>query len=266
MKETSHEAPAGARVPGRGEMGLVVYGINPVLEALRAGRVTRLLVGARQYGRLAPRLEAAAGGAVRLEVVDETTLDRAARGGAHQGVVAEMAPPRRWTIPELVAAAARPPLFVVLDGVEDPRNVGAILRTCEAAGVDGVIRQTRRAAPLDGATAKAAAGALVHLRIAEVVNVGRALDALKAAGVWTVGLAADAERAYDAVDYTGATALVLGGEGTGLRRLVRARCDWVVAIPLRGHVQSLNVSVAAGIALFEVLRQRRAASARGVSG
>ncbi len=244
----------------------VVYGVNPVLEALRAGQVRRLLVGAPQLERLRARLEAAARGPVRVEVVDAAVLDRVARGGAHQGVVAELAGVRAWTIEELLAAAAHPPLFVVLDGVEDPRNVGAILRTCEAAGVDGVIRQSRRAAPLDGAAAKAAAGALVHLRIATVVNIGRALEALKAAGVWTVGLAGDADRPYDAVDYTGPTALVLGAEGSGLRRLVRARCDWVVGIPLRGHVESLNVSVAAGIALFEVLRQRRATAREGAGG
>lgn len=247
-------------------MPLVVYGVNPVIEALRAGRVTRLLVGARQHARLGQRLDAVARGAVRIEVVAEAVLDRAARGGAHQGVVAEVADARAWTVPELVAAAKSPPLIVVLDGVEDPRNVGAILRTCEAAGVDGVIRQTRRAAPLDGAAAKTAAGALVHLRLAAVVNIGRALEALKAAGVWTVGLDAEADRPYDAVDYTKPTALVLGAEGAGLRRLVRERCDWVVAIPLVGHVESLNVSVAAGVALFEVLRQRRAAARGGRGG
>ena len=148
-------------------------------------------------------------------------------------------------------------LFRLLDGIEDPHNVGAILRTVDAAGADGVVRQSRRAAPLDGAAAKASAGAVSHVKIAEVVNIARALEALKEAGVWTVGLAGDAPKRYDDVDLTLPTALVVGAEGDGLRRLVRERCDWLVSIPLLGHVQSLNVSVAAGIALFEAVRQRR---------
>jgi 23S rRNA (guanosine2251-2'-O)-methyltransferase len=146
----------------------------------------------------------------------------------------------------------------VLDQIEDPHNVGAILRTVDAAGADGLVRQSRHAARLDGAAAKASAGAVSHVKIAEVVNVARALEILKAAGVWIVGLAGDAPQTYDAIDLTMPTAIVVGAEGTGLRRLVRERCDWLASIPMHGHVQSLNVSVATGIALFEALRQRRA--------
>ena len=135
---------------------------------------------------------------------------------------------------------------MVLDGIEDPHNVGAILRTVDAAGGDGVVRQSRHAAPLGGAAAKASAGAVAHVKIAEVVNIARALEELKEAGVWTVGLAGDAPKRYDEIDFTLPTALVVGAEGAGLRRLVRERCDWLVSIPMRGHVQSLNVSVAAG--------------------
>jgi 23S rRNA (guanosine2251-2'-O)-methyltransferase len=127
--------------------------------------------------------------------------------------------------------------------------------------VDGVVRQTRRAAPLEGAAAKASAGAVAHVKVADVVNIARAVDALKAAGVWTVGLAGDGPRRYDEVDYTLPTALVLGAEGTGLRRLVREQCDWLVSIPMAGHVESLNVSVAAGVVLFEAVRQRQRAAA-----
>jgi 23S rRNA (guanosine2251-2'-O)-methyltransferase len=165
------------------------------------------------------------------------------------------------SIQDLVNGATTAPLILVLDGVEDPHNFGAILRSVDAAGADGVVRQTRHAAPIGGATAKASAGALSHVRIAEVVNIARALEALKEAGVWTVGLADDAQVPYDAVDLTMPTALVLGAEGNGLRRLVRQRCDWLVSIPMAGHVQSLNVSVAAGIVLFEAVRQRRHANA-----
>jgi 23S rRNA (guanosine2251-2'-O)-methyltransferase len=189
--------------------------------------------------------------------VTASELDRRARGGVHQGVVAEVAEPARFDVDDLVAGARAAPLLVVLDGVEDPHNVGAILRAVDAAGGDGVVRQTRRAAPLDGAAAKASAGAVAHVRIADVVNIARALEALKAAGVWTVGLAGDAATRYDEVDLTLPTALVVGAEGTGLRRLVRERCDWLVSIPMLGHVDSLNVSVATGIVLFEAVRQRQ---------
>jgi len=134
--------------------------------------------------------------------------------------------------------------------------VGAIVRTADAAGADGVIRQSRRAAPLDGIAAKASAGAVSHVKIADVVNIARALEELKEAGVWTVGLTGDSGKRLDQVDLTVPIALVVGAEGTGLRRLVRDRCDWLASIPMKGHVQSLNVSVAAGIALFEVVRQR----------
>ena len=142
-----------------------------------------------------------------------------------------------------------PPLIVVLDEVEDPQNVGAILRTVDAAGGTGVVRQTRRAAPLDGAAAKASAGAVHTCRIADVVNIARAVEELKEAGVWTIGLDADAEMPYHQWDLTLPTALVIGAEGHGLRRLVRERCDGVASIPMRGHVGSLNVSAAAAVVL-----------------
>ena len=236
---------------------MLIYGINPVIEALRGGRVTRVRIADRDDRRVAEVVRSAERAGVRVERVPVDVLRHASRGGAHQGVVAEVLEPRAHTVEDLVAGASQPALFVVLDGVEDPRNVGAILRTCDAAGVDGVIRQTRHAARLDGAAAKTAAGAVTHLKIADVVNISRALDELKAAGVWTVGLASDAERPCDSVDFTVPAAIVMGAEDAGLRRLVRERCDWLVSIPMRGHVESLNVSVAAGIALFEVLRQRR---------
>jgi 23S rRNA (guanosine2251-2'-O)-methyltransferase len=183
-------------------------------------------------------------------------LDRLTHGGVHQGIAAEVRPVDRYDVADLVQGARDTPLIVVLDGIEDPHNVGAILRTADAAGVDGVIRQSRRAAPLDGAAAKASAGAVSHVKVADVVNIARALEELKEAGVWTVGLAGDSAKRLDQVDLTVPTALVLGAEGSGLRRLVRDRCDWLASIPMRGHVQSLNVSVAAGIALFEAVRQR----------
>jgi 23S rRNA (guanosine2251-2'-O)-methyltransferase len=237
---------------------MIVYGLNPVMEALRAGRVRKLRVGPRSDRRVEDAIALARKAGVTVERTDAASLDRAARGGVHQGLAAEVDAPRDYGIDDLVSAAApQPPLLVVLDGVEDPYNVGAILRSIDASGGHGVVRQARHAASLDGIVAKASAGAVATVRIATVVNIARALDELKEAGVWTVGLAAEAPDSYDEIDLTLPTAIVLGAEGSGLRRLVRERCDRLAAIPMRGRVESLNVSVAAGVMLFEAARQRR---------
>ncbi|HEV8316368.1 MAG TPA: 23S rRNA (guanosine(2251)-2'-O)-methyltransferase RlmB [Vicinamibacterales bacterium] len=237
---------------------MIIYGINPVLEALRAGRVKELRIGDRGDERMRQLLALAAERDVRVRRVPADALDRDARHGVHQGVVADVENPADYSVEDLVRVAEGPPLIVVLDGIEDPHNLGAILRTADAAGADGLVLQRRRSAALDGAAAKASAGAVAHVRIAEVVNIARAIEELKEAGVWTVGLAGDATTSYDSIDFTSPSAIVLGAEGTGLRRLVRERCDYVAAIPMQGRVGSLNVSVAAGIALFEAVRQRRA--------
>lgn len=244
---------------------MLIYGINAVAEAIRAGRVRELRVVERASGRVAETVAAAQRAGIAVRRVQAGDLDRAAKGGVHQGVIADVEESRDYGVSDLVTGASGVPLLVVLDGIEDPHNVGAILRTVDAAGADGVIRQSRHAAPLGGAAAKAAAGAVSHVRIAEVVNIARAIEELKEAGVWTVGLAGDSAKSYDQIDLTVPTAIVLGAEGTGLRRLVRERCDWLVSIPMRGHVDSLNVSVAAGIALFEAVRQR-GRSGRGQPG
>jgi 23S rRNA (guanosine2251-2'-O)-methyltransferase len=236
-----------------------IYGVNPVLEALKAKRVTRLHVGPRHDRRIDEILARAAKQGVTVERIDQPTLDRVAKGGVHQGVVADVEDARDYSVSDLLeppASALQPPLLVVLDGIEDPHNAGAILRTCDAAGVSGVIRQERHSAALDGVVGKASAGALAHVRIATVVNIARAVEELKHANVWTIGLAGDADAAYTDVDWTLPSAVVLGAEGTGLRRLVAERCDRLVRIPMCGAVDSLNVSVAAGVVLFEVVRQR----------
>jgi 23S rRNA (guanosine2251-2'-O)-methyltransferase len=237
-----------------------IYGINPVLEALRARKVTALRVSPRADERLTALVRLAEEQDVPVIRVTADELDRLAGGARHrhQGVMAEMEDAGSFSVEDLVTAAKEPALIVVLDSIEDPQNVGAILRTVDAAGASGVVRQSRHAARLDGAAAKASAGAVSHVKIAEVVNIARALEDLKQAGVWTVGLVGEAPKAYDQIDWTLPSAVVLGAEGSGLRRLVRDRCDWLVSIPMAGHVESLNVSVAAGIALFEAVRQRRA--------
>ena len=235
---------------------MIIYGINPVLEALRAGRVKELRVGDRSDDRLKHVLSAAAERGVRVRRVAVDALERESHRGVHQGVVADIEEAGNYSIGEIISASDVP-LIVVLDGIEDPHNLGAILRTADAAGVDGVVIQNRRSASRGGVAAKSSAGALAHVKIAEVVNIARAVEELKEAGVWTVGLAGEACESYETIDLTLPTAVVLGAEGTGLRRLVRERCDRLASIPMRGHVGSLNVSVAAGVVLFEAVRQRR---------
>ena len=236
---------------------MLIYGINPVLEALRAGRVTAIRVSPRAGDRVSAALARAEGQGIPVRRVQAVDLDRETRGAVHQGVVADVRTGGPLSVEDLLIQAVGTPLIVVLDGVEDPHNLGAILRTVDAAGADGVVRQSRHAAALGGAAAKASAGAVSHVKIAEVVNIARAIEAMKTAGVWTVGLAADGAAPYDRIDLTVPTAIVVGGEGTGLRRLVREACDHVAAIPMAGQVSSLNVSVATAVVLFEAVRQRR---------
>ena len=243
-----------------------LYGVAPVLEALRAGqrpiehitiaegahtpRLRELLDLAREANvpvRRAPRIDVARSAGMSVN---------------HQGVVATVAAARYADADQLLdALAARvgtsdPPLAIVLDGVEDPRNLGAIIRTAECAGAHGVFVPERRAAGLSETVAKAAAGALEHMKVARVTNLARLIEELKARNIWTVGTSADGTSEYTQWDWTLPCALFLGGEGAGLHRLVRERCDALVRIPLHGRIESLNVSVAAGIVLYEAIRQR----------
>ena len=244
---------------------MIVYGINPVLEALRAGRVKALRIGIRDDDRMRELLAFASTHGITPERVSNDVLSKQAKGGVHQGVVADVDEASRHDVADLVRGARAAPLILVLDGIEDPHNLGAILRSADATGVDGVVIQARRSAARSGVAAKASAGAVAHVKIAEVVNIARSLEELKDLGVWTVGLAGEAPMPYDAVDYASPTAIVLGAEGQGLRRLVRDKCDMMASIPMHGHVGSINVSVAAGVVLFEAIRQRRGNKAAGSS-
>ncbi|MFN2417020.1 MAG: 23S rRNA (guanosine(2251)-2'-O)-methyltransferase RlmB [Pyrinomonadaceae bacterium] len=241
--------------------------MQPVLEALRAGArpVERLTVaeGAHET-RLREILEIARYADIPVRRVPRAELQRLAAGANHQGVVATIAAAHYTHTDDLLdALAARvgtnePPLAVVLDGVEDPRNLGAVIRTVECAGAHGVFVPERRASGLTETVAKAAAGALEYVPVARAANVVRLIEELKGRGIWTVGTAAGAETSYADWDWAQPCALLLGGEGEGLRRVVRERCDVLVSIPLRGQIESLNVSVAAGIVLYEAVRQRTA--------
>lgn len=235
---------------------MIIYGINPVLEALRTGRASEVMTVAPHGDRVRELLKEARARGLDVRTVDQDTARRLSHGGVHQGVLARSQAAPEATLESLARAAEGPPLIVVLDGVEDPNNVGAILRSINAAGASGLVRQTRRAAPLDGGAAKASAGAVHHVPVCDVVNIARAIEELKELGVWTVGLDASADLHYDDMDLTLPTAIVVGAEGSGLRRLVRERCDRLASIPMRGQVGSLNVSVAAAVLLFEAVRQR----------
>ena len=239
----------------------LICGVNPVFEALAAGtrHFDRLLVVKGLRGkRLSEAIRRATRLGIPLRFEMRETLDRMAGGVPHQGIIAIVSEKPVLSLPALLDAVKAPALLVVLDGVEDPRNLGAILRTAEASGADGVLLPERHSAGLSETVARASAGALEHVAVARVGNLVQALQALKERGLWIVGYDAAGTERWDAVDLTKPVALVLGGEGRGMRRLVREHCDHLVSIPHFGHVTSLNVSVAAGVALYEAVRQRGA--------
>jgi 23S rRNA (guanosine2251-2'-O)-methyltransferase len=243
----------------------LLYGLNPLLEALRAGdRIPPEIIiaeGARDE-RLRELIELAREKNVTVKRAPRASIDRVVGNTHHQGVMARIAAARYADAEELLASIAgqvgsdKEPLVVVLDGIEDPRNLGAILRTAECAGVHGVFVPERRAAGLTDLVAKASAGATEYVPTARTVNLSRLIAQLKERNLWVVGTAADASTSYTEWDWTRPSAVVLGGEGAGLHRLVRENCDLLVRIPVQGKIQSLNVSVAAGVVLYEALRQR----------
>jgi 23S rRNA (guanosine2251-2'-O)-methyltransferase len=238
-----------------------------VREALEAGRAfDRIIIAkGRQDTRVEQIVQLARVRNIFLRFEDRAQLDRLADSKDHQGIVALVAARAAGTLDEILAAAnagtgrGEKGLIVLLDGVEDPHNLGAVIRTALAAGAHGVVIPERRAAGLTDTVARASAGALSHLPVAKVTNLARTMEELKETGYWLVGLDEQAEKTYTELDYTSPLGIVLGGEGKGLHDLTRKRCDFVVSLPTVGPVKSLNVSVAAGVVLFEVLRQRRGA-------
>jgi 23S rRNA (guanosine2251-2'-O)-methyltransferase len=234
---------------------MILAGIHPVAEALRAGRPLERVLIARGAGgpRLQEIIDLARQGAVPLRFEPRPSLDRLAGSAAHQGVVALGAAQKYRSLDD-IAATAR--LLVFLDGVEDPHNLGAVIRTSHAAGADAIVIPERRAAGLTETVAKAAAGALEHLPVVRVGNINRALDEIKKSGFWIYGVDERGDQDYDQVKYAEPAALVFGGEGKGMHEMVRKRCDAVVRIPVAGPISSLNVSVAAGIVLFDWKRRQ----------
>jgi len=243
----------------------LLYGVHSVEEALKAGRrrFDHVLVAReRQDDRLARLVSDCREAGVRVRQEPRDQLTQLAGTPAHQGVVALVHPQELLTIEDLYqgdpATPTAPRLVLALDGVEDPQNLGALLRVADGAGVDGIVLTERRSAPLSPVAVKASAGATEHLRIARVVNLVRALEDLKQKNLWIIGLDERGEQDYDQFDLTGDCVLVLGREGEGLHDLVRRTCDHLLRIPMAGGVSSLNVSAAGAVVLYEAARQRRA--------
>jgi len=239
-----------------------IYGINAVTEALKAKARAFEWVGMakeRHDIRLQRLIEDCRRLNVQVRFLSRTDLDQLAGNAAHQGVVAVTSAKQYSDLDDVVGAKrGQYSLVVVLDGVEDPHNLGAILRTADAAGADGLVIPERRAASVTGTVTKVSAGASEHLPIAKVTNIARSVEELKDHNIWTVGLDERGKQTYDALDYNMDCALVVGAEGKGLHDLVKRKCDFLVSIPMLGKVSSLNVSVAAAVVLYEIVRQRRA--------
>jgi 23S rRNA (guanosine2251-2'-O)-methyltransferase len=253
LKRTSHSPLATRHSP-------LIYGLLPVLEAVRAEhrRVDKVLIaeGSKEH-RIAEIVDLCRERSIRCERVPRELLARKVGADVnHQGVVAFTSAADYLDTADIFAGVTEPALILLLDGVEDPRNLGAILRVAECAAVGGVVIPERRAVGLTDTVAKSSAGAIEYVKIAKTANLNRFIEELKSRDIWVVGTAADATTEYTDWDWTRPTALVLGGEGSGLHRLVAENCDVLVKIPMYGKIDSLNVSVAAGVILFEARRQR----------
>ena len=241
-------------------MSEIIYGRNPIREALRLGRsLNRILIADGVSRRdVSDILDLARERGVVFQFTDRRQLDRLT-DGRHQGIVATVAGEQYAELADIMASARRTesaPFLVLLDGIQDPHNLGAIIRTADAVRVDGVVIPRRNAAGLTAAAVKASAGTSAHVPVARVANMNNAMQTLREAGVWLMGLAPDGPSVFDSVDYTVPVALVIGGEDQGLRPLVRRNCDEVVRLPIAGHIDSLNASVSAALVLYEVFRQR----------
>lgn len=242
----------------------VLYGLHPVEEALRSGArsLDHVMISRerRDDQKMLRIVEACRTAGIRVRFESRDALDRMARNDAHQGIVA-MARERKFAgVQDLLQRRGQYSFLLALDGIEDPHNLGALLRTADGAGVDGVVLPERRSAPVTATVAKASAGASEHVRIARVTNLVRALEELKENNIWCIGLDERGTVDYDQFDFRLDCALVLGREGDGLHDLVRRTCDHLIRIPMAGQVASLNVSVAGAVVMYEAARQRRAAN------
>ena len=260
---TERQSERVGRPPERRELPAdVVVGRNAVMEALKSGRtVNRLLVAEHDtQGSIREIVNLARESGAVVETVPRSQIEAAAKGFRHQGVLAYTSPVEYTPLEEILDTAQRkdgPPFLLLLDELEDPHNLGAVLRTADAVGVDGVLIPKRRSCPLSATVAKTSAGAVEYVPVARIGNVAQTIRELKKEGFWIVGADMDGASDYFEADLTGALVLVIGSEGRGISRLVRESCDVLVRIPMLGKINSLNASVAGAILMYESLRQRR---------
>lgn len=240
----------------------ILEGRNPVVEALRSGRPLNRILLARNIGQhsvIAEILHLAQARGIPLEYVAKDVIDRLSTTAVHQGVMAYVAVKDYVTLEELFSISKgrnEPPLYCILDGIEDPQNLGAIIRTADASGVHGIVIRSRRAAGLTASVAKASAGAVEYVPVARVANISQAIETLKKNDVWVAGIDPAGKSDYSKADFRLPTAIVIGSEGKGLSSLAKKKCDYLVSIPMRGKTTSLNASVAAALVMYEAFRQR----------
>jgi len=239
----------------------IIVGRNSVMEALKSGRsINKILVAKGQrHGSVREVIGLARSNGLVVQEVDANKLDELSEGMRHQGILALVAPVDYVEVDDILAKAAhagQPPFIVLLDELEDPHNLGAILRTADAAGAHGVLIPKRRSCPLSATVAKTSAGAVEYVPVARIGNIAQTLEGLKKAGLWVVGADMDGDKDYYEADLTGPLVVVVGSEGKGLGRLTKEHCDFLVRIPMRGNINSLNASVACSLLLYESLRQR----------
>lgn len=240
----------------------IIEGRNPVIEALKAGRpINKILLNRniKNQGTVAEILRLAKVRNIPIEYVDEYVINRQSLSNANQGVIAYAAAKEYISLDTLINISKdneEPPLYCILDGIEDPQNLGAILRTAEATGVHGIIVRARRAVGLTPAVVKASAGAVEYVPVARVANISQAIETLKKNNVWVIGIDMKGELDYTEVNFKPPTAIVIGSEGRGLSTLVRERCDSIAYIPMKGKISSLNASIAAAIIMYEAFKQR----------
>ena len=243
-------------------MADIIEGRNPVIEALRTGHPINKVLLARNIGlhsAVAEILTLAKSRGIPVEYVERRFIDRVTATSSHQGVVAYASIKEYVNLEDLLIISREknePPLYCILDGIEDPQNLGAILRTAEASGIHGVIIRSRRAVGLTAAVAKASAGAVEYVPVARASNISQAMVSLKRSSVWVVGIDPTGQINYSQVDFRLPTAIVIGSEGKGLSDLVKKRCDSLAYIPMRGKITSLNASIAAALVMYEALKQR----------
>lgn len=240
----------------------IIFGRNPVLEAITSGReIEKIIIkkGGRE-GSIIPILKKATSRGIFVQEVDRNRLDSMCDGENHQGIIAVVSDYKYSEVSDILKLAeekGESPFVIICDKITDPHNLGAIIRTAECSGAHGIIIPKRNSATVNSVVAKTSAGAVLHIPVARVVNIASAIDDLKEKGMWFVGADMDGDEMYN-VDFRGSIGLVVGSEGNGISRLVREKCDFIASIPMYGHVNSLNASVAAGVIMYEALRQRKA--------